>query len=190
MPRPLSDTARVEMLRVARSVLSTEGVHACTVEEVARRSGIAKTTIYRHFGGVDGLVLAAVDGMVKEADPPDTGSLQGDLREIQIRYLRTARSPALRELFVWMVSRSMTDPEFARQFRAVRLQPRGVTVIALQRAIARGEIPPTTDIPLALHLIQGPFLSKRIVEDEELTDAELETLVRQVVRALGARGAG
>jgi AcrR family transcriptional regulator len=174
------------MLHAARSILSTDGVHACTIEEVARRSGIAKTTVYRHFGSVDALVLAAVDGWVKEAAAPDTGSLRGDLHEIQRRYLGTARSPALRQLFAWMVSRSTSDPEFARQFRAVRVQPRGATVVALQRAIARGEIPPTTDVALALHLVQGPFLSKRIVENEDVTSEELDTLIDQIVRALGA----
>jgi AcrR family transcriptional regulator len=184
MARTLSESAREAMIECARDVIGTIGVHSCTVEEVAQRTGIAKTTIYRHFGGSDALVLAAVDGMVKTADVPDTGSLLGDLRVIIRRYLKIAQSPASRELFGWMLTRSMQDQEFAAKFRSVRVQPKGPTVIALQRAIARGEVNPTLDLNLAIHLIQGPFMSKRTVENEELTEEETETLLGQIVRAL------
>jgi AcrR family transcriptional regulator len=172
------------MIECAREVIGTAGVHACTVDEVARRTGIAKTTIYRHFGGSDALVLAAVDGMVKTSEAPDTGSLLGDLRVIMSRYVAIARNPANRELFGWMMTRSMQDPEFATKFRSVRVQPKGPTIIALQRAIARGEVAPTLDLGLAIHLIQGPFISKQTIENEEPTDAEVEALLAQIVRAL------
>jgi AcrR family transcriptional regulator len=172
------------MIRGARKVIASDGVYACTVDEVARLTGIAKTTIYRHFGGSDALVLAAVDGMVKTLDAPDTGSLRSDLEVITRRYLETARIPANRELFAWMVSRSMQDPEFAAKFRSVRIQPKGPTVIALQRAIARGEVDPTIDINLAIHVIQGPLMSKRSVENEELSEEEFQALLDFAVRAL------
>jgi AcrR family transcriptional regulator len=184
MARPLSETARELMIECAREVIGTAGVQSCTVDEVARRTKIAKTTIYRHFGGSDALVLAAVDGMVKTADMPDTGSLLGDLRVIMRRYLKVAQTPASRELFAWMMIRSMQDAEFAAKFRSVRVQPKGPTVIALQRAIARGEVDPTLDPNLAIHLIQGPFMSKRMVENEDLTDEEIETLLGQIARSL------
>lgn len=174
------------MIQTARAVIVGDGVDACTVDEVARRSGIAKTTIYRHFGSSDALVLAALDGMVKAMDVPDTGSLAGDLRIIQRRYLRIADNPRMRELYAWMLHRSMLDPAFAADFRNVRVQPKGPTVLALQRAIARGEVAPTIDLDLAMHLIQGPIMSKRILEGEPITEAEFEELIDRTVRALTA----
>lgn len=188
MARPLSDTARAEMIRAAHGIITTEGVHACTLDEVARRSGVAKTTIYRHFGGVDGLVLAVVDDMVQATDGPDTGSLEGDLRIIVGRYLAVAAHPPMRELYGWMMTRSMEDPGFASRFRAVRVQGSGPTVLALQRAIARGEVPATIDIPLAMHLIQGPLATKRIVDGDVVGPAELDTLLGWIVRALTFAG--
>jgi len=186
MARPRSADARAKMLRAAGEIIASDGVSACTVEEVARRSGVAKTTIYRHFGNSDALVLAVVDANVKEIEVPDTGSLRGDLMAVQRSYLDTARRTTSRELFAWMVTRSIHDPEFAAAFRRVRLQPRGPTVIALQRAIARGELDPTIDIEIAIHLIQGPFISKRIIDNLDLSERELETMVDFVVRALAA----
>ena len=121
---------------------------------------------------------------MKGSDAPDTGSLRADLAIIQRAYLDTARAPAQRRLFGWMVTKSMEDDRFAAMFRSVRVQPRGPTVIALQRAITRGEVAADLDIDLAMHLIQGPFTSKRIIAGEELSDAEFETLLNQIVRAL------
>lgn len=172
------------MVRAAREIITTDGVLACTVDEVARRSGVAKTTIYRHFGGADALVLAVVDATVQASEGPDTGSLAGDLRIIIGRYLAVAAQPTMRELYGWMMTRSMEDPTFAARFRAVRVQGSGPTVLALQRAIARGEVPATIDIPLAMHLIQGPLATKRIVDGDTVTDAEFDALLAWIVRAL------
>jgi AcrR family transcriptional regulator len=186
MARPRSIEAQQEMLRAARQILLHDGVSAFTIDEVARRSGVAKSTIYRHFSNGDALILAAVDGLVNDLPVPDHGSLREDLREILARYLKIAESPASRQLFAWMLARSVTDPEFATAFRRVRAQPGGPTVIALQRAIARGEVSPTLDLGLALHLVQGPLISKRFVENEAVTAAELEWLLDALVAALGS----
>jgi AcrR family transcriptional regulator len=184
MSRTPSKTARKKLLQATGEILVEDGIGGVSVEAVARRSGVAKTTLYRHFGGIDGLVFAAVAVRVREADAPDTGSLAGDLREIQRRYLEIASSSINRGLFVWMVTRAMHNPEAAALFRSARVQPRGPTVVALQRAIARGELSPTTDIELAMHVIQGPLISKRIVENSDLTDDEFEALLDMTLRAL------
>ena len=69
-------------------------------------------------------------------------------------------------------------------FKSARAQPQGPTVIALQRAIARGELAPTINIEMALHLIQEPLMSKRFVDNSALTDTEFETLLTMTHRAL------
>ncbi|MEZ5269775.1 MAG: helix-turn-helix domain-containing protein [Microthrixaceae bacterium] len=59
---------------------------------MARRSGVAKTTLYRHFGTTEALVFAVVQQNVAAVDPPDTGTLK-DLAEIH-RALSTGGSSA------------------------------------------------------------------------------------------------
>ncbi|MEZ5269776.1 MAG: TetR/AcrR family transcriptional regulator C-terminal ligand-binding domain-containing protein [Microthrixaceae bacterium] len=70
-------------------------------------------------------------------------------------------------------------------FRSARGPCRGPTVIAL-RAMARGEIDPNTDVDMAMHMIQGPLISMRIVDDSEVGDRALDTMLDMTVRALGA----
>ena len=184
MARPPSKTARAKLLRATAEILIKDGIGAMSIEAVTRRSGVAKTTLYRHFGGIDGLVFAAVAASVSETDGPNTGSLIGDLREIQRHYLDIASSSINREVFAWMLTRAMHSPDAAALFRKERIQPRGPTVVALQRAIARGELPPTTNIELAMHVIQGPLISKRIVDNSDLTDDEFDTMLEMTFRAL------
>lgn len=93
-----------------------------------------------------------------------------------------------RELFVWIVAKSIEDPDSRALFRGALVQPRGPTVIALQRAMARGELDPSLDADLAMHMIQGPLMSMRIVDNTEVTDRELDTLLDMTLRALGGEG--
>lgn len=170
----------------ALEIIATEGPEAVTGDEIVRLSGVAKTTMYRHFGTTTLLVFAAVGDSVSSSVAPDTGALRSDLEQIHRRYLEVAAVPQTRSLFAWMVSRSIEDAEHRELFRQVRVQPRGPTVVALQRAIARGEIDADTDIDMALHVIQGPLISQRIVDNSSVSDDELELMLTMIMRALDA----
>jgi AcrR family transcriptional regulator len=189
MARPPSDKARAALLGAAAAILAEVGVSGFTVEEVVRRSGVAKTTLYRQFGGADGLVFALVGTRVRAAPSPDTGSLRGDLAAIQRGYLAQFEDPLSRELFVWMVTRALQSAEGAALFAAVRIQPEGPTAVALRRAIERGELGPDTDIDLAIHTIQGPLISRRAIGNEAVDEASFEALLTATLRALRAAGA-
>jgi AcrR family transcriptional regulator len=184
MARPLSDAARIKILEAAQAIIADEGVAALSIDDVARRAGVAKTTVYRHFGSCDGIVLAAADRQVNSVESIDTGSLRGDLEVIVARYLASTEEPEKRKLFTWMLTRSMDDPEFASHFQKVRVQPQGPTFLALRRALARGEVDPSIPLELAMHIVQGPFMSKRIINNEELTPDDFQVLLDAVVRAL------
>lgn len=185
MVRPRSEEARQRLLDAALEITATEGPEAVTGDEVVRRSGVAKTTMYRHFGSTTALVFAAVGARVRSAEPPDTGTLRGDLEQIHRRYLESAAAPQSRALFAWMVSRSIESAENRDLFREARVQPQGPTVVALQRAIARGEVDADLDLDMAMHIIQGPLISQRIVANSIVTDADLDRMLSMTMRALG-----
>lgn len=189
MARPRNEAARRRLLEAALEIVATDGVTAVTADAVARRSGVAKTTLYRHFGSTDGLVFAAVADSVTAQAPPDTGTLRGDLEAIHRRYLNVASSRQNRELFAWMVAKSIESAENRELFRRARVQPRGPTTVALQRAIARGEVVADIDVDLAMHIIQGPLISQRIVDNSDVSENDLQQILDMTVRALGVQGA-
>jgi AcrR family transcriptional regulator len=185
MARPRSEDARRRLITAALEIVATEGVGAVTADAVARRSGVAKTTLYRHFGSTDGLVFATVDESVTAQVPPDTGTLRGDLESIHRRYLDVAASRRSRELFAWMVAKSIESAEHRELFRRARVQPRGPTTVALQWAIARGEVDADIDVDMAMHMIQGPLISQRIVDDSDVSESDLARMLDMTIRALG-----
>ena len=67
------------MLDAVAQIALDDGLGAVTIDEVARRSGVAKTTVYRHFPTKPELLVAALDQLVGPPVAPDTGSLVGDL---------------------------------------------------------------------------------------------------------------
>ena len=189
MARPLSETARAKMIAATQAVVAERGVDGFTVDEVARRSGVAKTTIYRHFASGDELVLTAIDDMIGDVEVPDTGSFRGDLRATVLQFLQLSADPSLRHFFVSLLHRSLADPEFAAIHRAVVSERHTPMRLALQRAMARGEVDPSIDIQLAIHLVQGPFVVKRLIENEDVTDDEVDLLVDLVAKALAPAAA-
>lgn len=105
--------SRDRVLTTAFELLSQSGVGGFTVDEVARRSRVAKTTIYRHWPSREVLVIDAASRISAEQEVPDTGSLEGDVTAILANLghlLSTARWSSVVPSIVDVAER---DPEFA-----------------------------------------------------------------------------
>jgi len=184
MVRPLSATARAKMLEAAQQIITTEGIGTCTIDEVARRSGVAKSTIYRHFSNADELAQTAVEELIEVVAAPDCGSLRADLRAIIGAFRGVVRHDTFRQLFVSMLSRAVTDPEFATVYHHAQEMRHAPLRIAIQRGMARGEVDPNLDLERAMYFVQGPFVAKRLVELGELSDQDIEFFLDLIVKAL------
>lgn len=187
MPRPLSQAARAKMLRTTQELIAEHGLDACTLEEIARHSGVAKTTIYRHFGSVDELTMTAIGDMIEEIEVPDHGSLRADLRAVVGAFRSLVQQDEFRRLFASMLTRAVNDPEFARIYDQAQESRHVPLRIAIQRGMARGEVDPEIDIETAMYFVQGPFIAKRLIEIGELTDREIDAFLDLIVRALAPR---
>jgi AcrR family transcriptional regulator len=184
MARPLSEAARSKMLAAAQRLIVAEGLDACTVDEVARRSGVAKTTIYRHFANADELSIAAIDSLIEQVATPDHGSLRADLREIVMAFRQIVSRDTFQRLFADLLARSVRDPEFARIYRMAQEMRHAPLRMALQRAMVRGEIDPEIDLETAMFFVQGPFVAKRLIEMDELSDDEIDVFLDLIITAL------
>lgn len=98
MARPHSKAAQAKMLGAAIELVQAAGVRGFNIDEVARRSGVAKTTIYRHFPNPNELLVAALDGAITVPPTPNTGSLRGDLLEFLASVLPIFTNPTVRAL--------------------------------------------------------------------------------------------
>lgn len=184
MPRPLSTDARGKMLRAAQEIVRERGLDGFTVDAVAAASGVAKTTIYRHFESSNELLLAALSETVGEVPDIDTGDPRADLIELLVRYVSMASQPGLQQLFTAVMQRASNDDDFWRLHQGLIAERKLPLRLAIQRAIASGMIDPTIDIDLIAALLEGPLIARVMHDRGEFRPGEIEQLVDLVLRAV------
>lgn len=125
-----------------------------TVERVAARAGIAKTTIYRRWRSLDGLLADLMaEHAVQQIPVPDLGDLGSDLRALARSVVASVRPPAIRAAFASIVAAAMQDPA-ARDVLSRFLAARVATMTAvIDRATLRGELPPGTDAAAVIQTV-------------------------------------
>lgn len=188
MARPLSAAARSKLLAAAQEIIVQCGLDACTLEEVGRRSGVAKTTVYRHFRNLDDLMITAIDELIEDVATPDHGSLRADLETIVRAFTGIVKHQSFRQLFASMLGRALVDPEFEAVYRQAQEIRHAPLRIALQRGIARGEVDPEIDLEQAMYFVQGPFVAKRLVENDDVTDRDIDVFLDLIIKALAPDG--
>lgn len=141
-PGGRTERTRQAVLHATLDLLAERGFGELTVDAVAERSGVHKTTVYRRWSSPDGLVAAALQmGAEDDWTAPDTGSLEDDLYEVAAEVVRYFTEPALKELPTASVLAAFQSPQAAEALhdfyadRHVRMAP------IAERAVARDEIP-------------------------------------------------
>ncbi|MCA2210063.1 TetR/AcrR family transcriptional regulator [Nocardia rosealba] len=156
-PRPGGRTARnrEQVLAAVSAELAEHGYDALTIDSVAERAGVHRTTVYRRWRNVGGL-LADVIAAAGDLDwqPRDTGSLAGDLtalnEEIQESLLA---EPSIASALIAVSFRSSEAAEgLARMWEDRYTQ----CEIVVERAVERGEIPVDTDARALLIAATAP----------------------------------
>src|SRR5580658_7496775 len=105
--------SRDRVLTTAFALLSESGVGGFSVDEVARRSGVAKTTIYRHWPTREALVIDACSRISAEQEVPDSGSLEGDLTAILTNIAHLLQTANWSAVLPSIIDNAERDPEFA-----------------------------------------------------------------------------
>jgi AcrR family transcriptional regulator len=167
--------------------LADRGYAALSIESVARRAGVHKTSVYRHWTDRQALVLDALTTNVAGGLViPDTGSFETDLSEFArglVAWLTSPPGNAVVQATVADASRVLEIGDLQRRFYAERLQRDEVMI---RRAIDRGEIPADTDPAEVIKALIGPIYLRLLITAEPIdaTTADRATeLVLAAVRA-------
>ena len=168
--RPGGRTARTRaaVMQAVVGELIDNGYAGTTVEQVAARAGIAKTTIYRRWGGVDGLLADLMaEHAAQEIPVPDEGNFDADLHALARGVVTSLRDPAIRAAFASMVAAAVQNPsarEVLSRFLAARTAK--MTVI-IGRAALRGELPPGTDDAAVIRTVTALIYYRLFITGEQ-----------------------
>ncbi len=168
------------MLAATIEILFDDGLPAFSIDEVARRSGVAKTTIYRHYPARNDLVLAAIDRAITPPPTPDTGSLRGDLLEFLPRVAPIFGNQRFRALSHELSAAAIRDPDFPDAVATFFRNRMGPLHTIYANAIERGEIPRSVDFDTAIELIEGPLMVMSMLRPEALDPLDVDGLIDRI----------
>jgi AcrR family transcriptional regulator len=160
------------ILDATRELLAEEGdVGSLTIEAVAARSGVAKTTIYRRWRDKWELALDAVmiDMLPRFANPVDVSDTRKELITFVDSVTKLWASPPYGPAMQGLISQIATEPELARVYRERVVEPRREQLRpVIERGIARGDLRPDTDVRLVHELLVGPILYRLLLSGPPL----------------------
>lgn len=184
--RPRSEQADRAILQAAAQLLAERGLGGMSIEEVAARAGVGKTTIYRRWTSRGTLALDAFLTEFQGQQPlPDTGALRGDLLAALRAWIRSVTSTSAGPILAGLIAEAQRDPELAVAWRErVVERLREQHKIMLDRAVERGEISSRTDYEVVLDLVFGAAYHRLLHGHQPLTDKFAQQVVDYVVAGI------
>ena len=167
--RPGGRTARTRaaVLEAVTGELAGHGYAGASVERIAARAGIAKTTIYRRWGGLNGLLADLMAGYAAQEIPvPEEDDLGSDLRALSRALVTSLRDPVVEAAFASIVSAAVRDPA-AREVLTRFIAGRAAAMSAIvDRAAQRGEVPASTDPAGVIQIVTAQLFYRLFVLGE------------------------
>jgi AcrR family transcriptional regulator len=176
-----SDRIRQLILETTTDVVSELGVERTTIDEIAHRSGVAKTTIYRHFESKQALVVEAVHSCTYIPVVTDTGSLRNDLISCFSGMTKASYEGRLGDMMLSLMDAAQRDPELGRLLRAQADQRRRFATGVIERAVSRGDLAAELDVELMVTLLSGPLVYTKLVRRQRITEELIESVVDSVL---------
>lgn len=178
------------MLQAALALFLERGVEGSSIEEIARRAGVAKTSIYRRWPNREALLAQAIETArnrtgytvdLVDRTPPDK------LAGLLLDACQLLAQPEFRKLTLRIIGSIADSPNLLAIYRAAYFLPRREAFVrALERATAAGLLPDGTDPDIVADMFTGSLMYRVIMgAPEENSAAELRRQMRRLLRQIG-----
>ncbi len=180
--RPRSRQTNRAILKAAAEIVMGSGLAEMTIEGVAERAGVGKASIYRRWPTKGALAFEAVVDAILAAEPtPDTGSLETDLARVAESWVRLSNARRGGRTLAHFIAEVQSDPDLAVAWRErfvnrIRSERRPI----IERAIARGEIPSSSDPELIMDVLYGPLYHRYLNGHMPLDESFARGVARMV----------
>jgi AcrR family transcriptional regulator len=187
MARPRSEEARRKAIAAAIDLILERGVANLSIEEVAARSGVAKTTIYRHWPERASLIIDTTRATFEHVRTPDTGSLRGDLDAYFSGMIRSDLTGRVGRLIPCLIDAAARDPEIEMLLERISTERQQPLLTIVSRAQERGELPPDLDRDVVIGTVLGPLVFRKVLLRRPVDAAYVSKCLDVALAGLGAR---
>lgn len=181
MSEDRSARARLAIVEATAALVAEGGLAGFSMDEVARRAGVGKATIYRHWRSRGELLVDVCSTLGEPIPLPDTGDVRRDVVVALTALQRKLTSPTVGPVIAALIEGAEHDSELRRLREATSRQRRQVLEVLLRRGVERGELAPDVDTAVLAELLVAPLFYRRFVSrgrlDRHLVDAVVATVL-------------
>jgi AcrR family transcriptional regulator len=184
--RPRSEQARRAILAAALEIVRDEGYRAATIDSVAKRSGVARTTIYRWWPSVAALLVDVLLelGMVN-APPPVTSDDPLRAIRLEMRRIASVTTELTGRLYAVIVGEAQHDPKIRDELLERLIYPRrAATARVIRDAQARGLLRDDISPTVVTDLFYGPIFYRLLSGHEPNTERFATQVFERVSQGL------
>ena len=185
--RPRNPEATASILRVALELGEELGFDGLTVEGIAARAGVAKTTIYRRWPNAWAIVMDAFLAEVTRTAPLQERATARESFAASMRLLARAYRGRQGKILRPLLGRAQVDANLREAVRKRWVEPRRqVAREIIRRGIESGDLRAGLDTDVVLDALYGPFYHRLLApyDDSAISDAYVDLLVDTVFRGL------
>ncbi|MCB0966912.1 MAG: TetR/AcrR family transcriptional regulator [Ilumatobacter sp.] len=175
--------SRAKMIDAATDLLIEAGPRAVTVDAVSERSGVAKSTLYRHWDSREGLLVDVMRANVPDIDPaPDGLGFEASIRHVVTELAAMFSSPRWRGILPALMMLQQHQPELAEIAHADHQGKRQILDAVLQLGVAEGRLPADIDEELVARQLIGPIFFAVLTahpDDDAAVDRTVEFVLER-----------
>ena len=164
---PRIEHTRRVVLGAAVEVVAERGFAGASIDAVARRSGVARSTIYRHWPNRMDLLLEAVSGHVRPVESYMSGDVRADLINVVLDLGSLMGTEPMGSVAAALISESRHDPQLeAMRLRFLAERQRGAAILlaeARSQGLVSDDVSP---MDLAADLGAAVFFTSLVMRRE------------------------
>jgi AcrR family transcriptional regulator len=184
---PRVTRTRSVVLAAAADLLAERGYAGFTMDALVERTGVSKTTMYKHWPSRTALVAATVRQPPAASSVPDTGSVRDDLAAMALDNLNAYRGPRWPGL-ASVLEAAGHDPELQAALESLPPPDFAQLRTVLERAVERGQLRPDLNIGTAITVLIGAIFFRLRLADLAQVKREVPGIIDTILEGLAPRG--
>ncbi|MFI1796386.1 TetR-like C-terminal domain-containing protein [Streptomyces sp. NPDC020379] len=187
-PDPRAERNRAAALAAAGDLLIEGGWAEVTHVSVAARSGVGRTTLYRHWPEPALLIQELLADLFQVEHGARTADLRRDLIGELNAFLDVLCNPKGERVLRVIIDQAPLDPRYAAVLESCSRKGTGMLREIIDEAKSRGEIVGKLDTDVAVDRLIGPLVFRRLVEGGTFGEGYVPELVDDFLKAHGSAG--